>query len=250
MNMIIQITTAIAMILSIIVPFGYFFLGEKSKKRYKKSLIANCFMFFGVLLVATVVSFAGTASVQAAGSSADGLATGLGYLGAALVTGISGLGSGIAVASSASAALGALSEDGSLFGKSIIFVAMAEGIALYGLIISFMILGKLSGALPMKMYLISDNIDTYTGMRLAGVEGVVIHERNELKNALEQAISDKEIGIILLTEKFGREFPEIIDEVRLHHKTPLIIEIPDRHGTGRKPDFITSYVNEAIGLKL
>ena len=57
-------------------------------------------------------------------------------------------------------------------------------------------------------------------------------------------------AIILLTEKFGREFPEIIDEVRLHHKTPLIIEIPDRHGTGRKPDFITSYVNEAIGLKL
>ena len=102
----------------------------------------------------------------------------------------------------------------------------------------------------MKMYLISDNIDTYTGMRLAGVEGVVIHERSELKDALEQAISDKEIGIILLTEKFGREFPEIIDEVRLHHKTPQIIEIPYRHGTGRKPDFITSYVNEAIGLKL
>ena len=84
----------------------------------------------------------------------------------------------------------------------------------------------------------------------AGVEGVVVHERSELKESLEYAVSDKEIGIILLTEKFGREFPEIIDEVRLHHKTPLIIEIPDRHGTGRKPDFITSYVNEAIGLKL
>ena len=139
MNMIIQITTAIAMILSIIVPFGYFFLGEKSKKRYKKSLVANCFMFFGVLLVATVVSFAGTASVQAAGSSADGLATGLGYLGAALVTGISG----IAVASAASAALGAISEDQSILGKSLIFVGLAEGVALYGLIISFMILGKL-----------------------------------------------------------------------------------------------------------
>ena len=68
---------------------------------------------------------------------------GAGNLGAALVTGISGLGSGIAVASSASAALGAISEDGSIFGKSMIFVAMAEGIALYGLIISFMILGKL-----------------------------------------------------------------------------------------------------------
>lgn len=102
----------------------------------------------------------------------------------------------------------------------------------------------------MKMYLISDNIDTYTGMRLAGVEGIVVHKREELKNALENTIADTDIGIILLTEKFGREFPEIIDEVRLHHKTPLIIEIPDRHGTQRKADFITSYVNEAIGLKL
>ena len=72
----------------------------------------------------------------------------------------------------------------------------------------------------MKMYLISDNIDTQTGMRLAGVDGVVVHEREELRTALETALADKEIGI------------------------------PDRHGTGRKPDFITSYVNEAIGLKL
>ena len=65
----------------------------------------------------------------------------------------------------------------------------------------------------MKMYLISDNIDTLTGMRLAGVEGVIVHEHDELKEALERTIADKEIGIILLTEKFGREFPEIIDDV-------------------------------------
>ena len=102
----------------------------------------------------------------------------------------------------------------------------------------------------MKMFLISDNIDTYTGMRLAGVEGVVVHEREELHRALEEAISNKENGIILLTEKFGKEFPDIIDDVRLNHKLPLLIEIPVRHGTGRAPDFITSYVNEAIGLKL
>ena len=67
----------------------------------------------------------------------------------------------------------------------------------------------------MQMYLISDNIDTYTGMRLAGVEGSVVH-----------------------------------DDIKLNHKLPLIVEIPDRHGTGRKPNFITDYVNEAIGLKL
>ena len=64
----------------------------------------------------------------------------------------------------------------------------------------------------MKMYLISDNIDTQTGMRLAGVDGVVVHEREELRTALETALADKEIGILLLTEKFGREFPEIVDE--------------------------------------
>ncbi len=102
----------------------------------------------------------------------------------------------------------------------------------------------------MKMYLISDNVDTYTGMRLAGVDGCVVHTRNELRAALDSAIADPDNGIILLTEKFGVEFPELINDVKLNRKLPLIIEIPDRHGTGRRPDFITSYVNEAIGLKL
>ena len=95
----------------------------------------------------------------------------------------------------------------------------------------------------MKMYLISDNVDTYTGMRLAGVDGVVVHERDELKQALEKVLSDP-------TEKFGQEFPDIIDTFRLERKMPLLIEIPDRHGTGRQKDFITSYITEAIGLKL
>ena len=100
------------------------------------------------------------------------------------------------------------------------------------------------------MFLISDNVDTYTGMRLAGVDGVVVHERKELREQLEKVLQDKSIGIVLLTEKFGREFPDILDEFRLERKIPLLIEIPDRHGTGRKKDFISSYITEAIGLKL
>ena len=56
---------------------------------------------------------------------------------------LSGIGGGIAVASSASAALGAISENDSVFGKSLIFVGLAEGVCLYGLIIAFMIIGKL-----------------------------------------------------------------------------------------------------------
>ncbi len=56
---------------------------------------------------------------------------------------LSCLGGGIAVSAAASAALGAISEDSSILGKSLIFVGLAEGVCLYGLIISFMILGKL-----------------------------------------------------------------------------------------------------------
>lgn len=102
----------------------------------------------------------------------------------------------------------------------------------------------------MQMFLISDNVDTYTGMRLAGVDGVVIHSKKHLKEQLEKALANKDLGILLITENFSHEFPDIIDDIKLHRRLPLIVEVPDRHGTGRSPDFITSYVNEAIGLKL
>lgn len=102
----------------------------------------------------------------------------------------------------------------------------------------------------MKMYLISDNVDTLTGMRLAGVKGVIVHEREELKKALEDAFQDKDIGVLLLTEKFGKEYPDVVNDAKLNHRLPLILDVPDRHGTGRSPNFITDYVNEAIGLKL
>ena len=72
-----------------------------------------------------------------------GLATGMGYIAAALSTGLSCIGGGVAVSAAASAALGAISEDSSILGKSLIFVGLAEGVCLYGLIISFMIIGKL-----------------------------------------------------------------------------------------------------------
>lgn len=102
----------------------------------------------------------------------------------------------------------------------------------------------------MKMFLISDNLSTLTGMRLAGVEGVIVHERDEVRKALDTALQDENIAIILITEKLGKEFPKLIDDIRVDHQRPLLIEIPDRYGTGRRSDFITAYVNEAIGVKL
>lgn len=133
-----------ALILSIIIPFGYYLIGEKNKKRYKTTIGVNAFFFFGAFAIASIMLLGG-ADVQAAEGAAEAasLSTGLGYIAAALVTGLSCIGGGIAVASAASAALGAISEDSSVLGKSLIFVGLAEGVCLYGLIISFMILGKL-----------------------------------------------------------------------------------------------------------
>lgn len=102
----------------------------------------------------------------------------------------------------------------------------------------------------MKMFVISDNIDTQTGMRLCGVPGIVVHEKQELEHALEGILADTEIGILLITEKLAKTFPREVGEVKLGRKLPLVIEIPDRHGTGRTPDSITSYVREAIGVKV
>lgn len=147
MSTLVSVTLIITLVLSIIIPFGAFLLGEKNRGRYKCSLACNCFFFFGTLLLATILAFTGDGTTalaaEEAAASANGLATGMGYMAAALVTGLSCIGGGIAVASAASAALGAISEDQSILGKSLIFVGLAEGVALYGLIISFMILGRL-----------------------------------------------------------------------------------------------------------
>jgi F0F1-type ATP synthase membrane subunit c/vacuolar-type H+-ATPase subunit K len=73
----------------------------------------------------------------------SGMSTGIGLIAAALATGLGCIGAGIAVAVVASSAVGAISENPSLLGKTIIFAGLAEGIAIYGLIISIMILSKI-----------------------------------------------------------------------------------------------------------
>ncbi|MDR1914121.1 MAG: V-type ATP synthase subunit F [Clostridiales bacterium] len=102
----------------------------------------------------------------------------------------------------------------------------------------------------MKIYVISDNVDTHTGMRLVGVEGAVVHTQDELKEQLDRIMDDEEIGIVLIMEKLSKQFPDIINTIKLTRNLPLLVEIPDRHGTGRTKDFLTGYVREAIGVKL
>lgn len=102
----------------------------------------------------------------------------------------------------------------------------------------------------MKFYLISDNIDTQMGMRLAGIEGVVVHEKEEVTKALSNAMQMDDVAIILMTEKLVQQCPELVNELKLNRTRPLIVEIPDRHGNGRAKDSITRYVREAIGIRI
>ena len=144
MTLTVKLLLIAALVLGIIVPFGYYLIGEKTKKRYKRAIGVNAFFYFGAFAVAAIMMFGGAPAEAAEGAAeAASNAVGFGYLAAALSTGLSCVGGGIAVASAASAALGAISEDSSALGKSLIFVGLAEGVCLYGLIISFMILGSL-----------------------------------------------------------------------------------------------------------
>jgi len=120
-------------------PLGWYYLS--GKRRGKAAVIANLISFTAVFILATMFIFSGRAFASTGQQPSD-MATAAAFIGAALVTGLGAIGTGIAVSSTAAAAIGAISENENNFGKSMIFVAMAEGIAIYGLLISFMILGR------------------------------------------------------------------------------------------------------------
>ena len=102
----------------------------------------------------------------------------------------------------------------------------------------------------MRFYLISDNVDTQVGMRLAGIEGIVVHEADEVRKALTDAMEMEDVAVVLITERLLTLCPEMVYDPKLNRRRPLIVEIPDRHGNGRTRDSITRYVREAIGVKI
>ena len=131
--------TITAMILVIGTPLLLHFGFKMSGMKMKYAVIGNVVCFAVICVVSTLIMLSG-GRVFADGEAVS--SAGLAYIGAALATGLAAIGAGIAVAASAAAAIGAISEDSTVMGKALIFVALAEGIALYGLLISFTIIGK------------------------------------------------------------------------------------------------------------
>ncbi|MBQ1453232.1 MAG: hypothetical protein IIZ23_04610 [Ruminococcus sp.] len=116
----------------------------KSRKRSILMQLASFAAVFAVCLICPIAAgAAGLADTSETVAAAQANSNGIAYLAAALATGISCIGGGIAVGKAAPAAIGATSEDPKAFGKAIIFVALGEGIALYGMLISIMIISNI-----------------------------------------------------------------------------------------------------------
>ncbi len=149
----------ILMVLAPVALFATAFIAVKNRfsgKSIKKPLKMNITVFAVLVVLISVLcvnvfaaedtastSDAAATSVEATEQTATDNSKGLGLLAAGLVTGLAGIGGGIAVAAGAPAAIAATAENPKSFGKSIIFVALGESIALYGVVISILILNKI-----------------------------------------------------------------------------------------------------------
>ncbi|NYB76037.1 ATPase [Sedimentibacter hydroxybenzoicus DSM 7310] len=140
----------LSILLAAAISAGTIIYGYKSMKKGKKGSIKKAILTtvsaFSLVMLGAIIStitggnaFAETVT-EAAASAGISMGEGFKYLAAALSTGLATIGTGLAVGSVGSSAVGAVSEDASILGKTLIFVGMAEGIAIYGMIISILIL--------------------------------------------------------------------------------------------------------------
>ncbi len=134
--MIIAILIAVVMVMTL---FFYRFVEKKWVKCFLTGL--NIFLFFGLFFWAGNLIFPNIVSAADIVSQND--SAGLGYLAAGLAVGLASIGAGIGVGIAGSAAIGSISEKPEILGRTLIFIGLAEGVAIYGLIIAIMILGRI-----------------------------------------------------------------------------------------------------------
>ena len=144
MNIALIIILPLIAVALIMLPIFTAILRKRSGKTVhpKRAVVTNIASFFGVMLTMTVLPLTGAfaASPETAAEAVQTGSDGLKYLAAALSTGLGSIAAGIAVGAGAPAAIGAISENEKSFSKALIFVALGEGVAIYGLLISILIL--------------------------------------------------------------------------------------------------------------
>ena len=102
----------------------------------------------------------------------------------------------------------------------------------------------------MRFYVLSEVPDTCLGMRLAGMEGEVISDADQLKTALQRLGDNKGIGIIAITAGVAAMSPHLITEWQLQRRLPLLIEIPDQKDSSDISQLIARHIAETIGVKV
>ena len=101
----------------------------------------------------------------------------------------------------------------------------------------------------MKFLLIGDEI-TVLGYSLAGVHGVVVSNKEEAAKALKEATEDPDVGIVLITQRIASTIQSQVDEAKLKMATPIVLEIPDRHGSMEGRESALDIVQRLIGIKV
>lgn len=101
-----------------------------------------------------------------------------------------------------------------------------------------------------RFYCFSDCLDALVGMRLVGIEGEIVHDREVFLKRLEEVIIDPTISIVLITTNLIDLAPDVISELKLRDTHGLIVEIPDRHGNAKIGEKIDAYVSKAVGVNL
>lgn len=102
----------------------------------------------------------------------------------------------------------------------------------------------------MQCRLISDNIDTQVGMRLAGVAGTVLHTRAEVLTELKTLLHTPDVAIIFLTEKIAETVDAELRTIKQTVSKPLLVVIPDRHGSADLTAAISRYLQETVGIHI
>ena len=101
----------------------------------------------------------------------------------------------------------------------------------------------------MKLYIVSDDADTCTGLRLAGAFFMLSANKETAEKALKTACMDPEAGMIMITANIRKMCPGAVSMIEKGQK-PVLIEIPDSKNAGKPSDSLGDYIRATVGISI
>ncbi len=101
----------------------------------------------------------------------------------------------------------------------------------------------------MKVMIIGSQ-DAVWGFALAGIRGQIVNSPEELRQAFETSLADRDIGIILVTEEIANMARSYVDQLIVRSTTPLIVEIPGPEGPDPNRPPLSEIIRQTIGVRI